>query len=422
MIYIGPASFLKGTIDLPGSKSYSIRAFLIAACGGTSLIKNPSDCDDARVAMNVANFLGTHFIESRNTIWKSASVSNAVPFKMIKVKESGTVLRFLLPLLALKRQPIIITGEGTLKGRPNHFLLETLRQRGVHIKGKGAKESIPIYLQGGQFKAGRITIDGSLSSQFISALLIACPQLEDNTHLTLKGEKIVSSDYITMTLQVLKKAGVVVYQKTAREFFIKGRQKFNGFKNFNVPSDYGLAAFLLAGAALIKSEVTLKGHLKDDLVQADGAILSFLKTMGVRFIKTSRLIKIKGPFQLRGGTFSLKDCPDLVPIMTILALFAKGKTRLIDIEHARVKESDRITDLRGELLKVGAHISETSNSLVITPQAQYKGSCLLDPHHDHRLAMAFAILGLKIGVYVKDIQCTAKSYPKFMKDLKSLIC
>ena len=176
----------------------------------------------------------------------------------------------------------------------------------------------------------------------------------------------------------------------------------------------------MAAAALLPSEVTLKGYLNDDFIQADGAVLNLLRKMGVKFRKTGRAVTIQGPFKLRGGNFSLKNCPDLVPIMAVLALFAEGTTRLSDIAHARAKESDRISDLRAELLKVGASIEESANALVILPRAGYKENILLDPHHDHRLAMAFSILGLKIGARIKDIECTHKSYPGFVKDLLTI--
>jgi len=156
------------------------------------------------------------------------------------------------------------------------------------------------------------------------------------------------------------------------------------------------------------------------LVQSDGHIFGFLGRMGVKFKKTNRAIKIKGPFNLKGGVFSLKNCPDLVPIMSVLALFAKGKTKLVDIRHARAKESDRISDLRNELLKVGARVTETNDALTIEPRATYKKGQLLDSHHDHRLAMAFTVLGLKIGCRVKGIESSRKSYPSFVNDMKSL--
>ena len=163
-----------------------------------------------------------------------------------------------------------------------------------------------------------------------------------------------------------------------------------------------------------------RGIWMKSLIQSDGHILEFLRRMGVDFKKTNRAIKIKGPFDLKGGVFSLKNCPDLVPIMSVLALFAKGKTKLVGIHHARAKESDRISDLRKELLKVGACVTETKDALTIEPRAVYKTGQLLDSHHDHRLAMAFTVLGVKIGCRVKGIESSHKSYPDFVKDMKAL--
>ena len=295
---------------------------------------------------------------------------------------------------------------------------------GVQIRGRGVNETVPVKISGGRLHGGRFSIDGSLSSQFISALLIACPQLKEDTYLELKG-KPVSQTYITMTQQILKKAGILVGSVAARKhqakmFYIKGNQKFRGLKQFIIPFDYGLAAFFLAAAALMKSNLILKGHLRDDLIQADGKILFILKKMGVRFLKTNRDIKIAGPFHLKGGNFSLADAPDLVPIVSVLALFAKGKTRLYDIAHVRAKESDRISDLRKELCKIGADISEAHNELVINPLPDYRQGIVLNPHRDHRLAMSFCVLGLRLGVKIKDIECINKSYPAFVRDFRSL--
>lgn len=154
--------------------------------------------------------------------------------------------------------------------------------------------------------------------------------------------------------------------------------------------------------------------------QADSHILRLLEKMGVKFQKTSKSIRMKGPFDLKGGNFFLKDCSDLVPVMSILALFADGPTRLSDIGHARVKESDRISDLGQELRKIGAKVEEKRNRIIIYPRPQYKADGLLDPHYDHRLAMSFAVLGSKLGVHVQDIECVSKSYPGFVRDIKSL--
>jgi 3-phosphoshikimate 1-carboxyvinyltransferase len=404
---------IKGAVVLPASKSYSIRAHFVAACGGRSRIVGASDCDDAKVARTVAQQL-----------------SRGACAHTFDVGESGTSLRFLLPLLPYFSTMAKVTGRGTLVGRPNHHLCAALRAHGLDIKGSGVKESVPITFKGGKVPCGCVKIDGSLSSQFISALMIAAPLSGGDMRLVMTGKTLVSQDYVTMTRQILARAGIRVLVRGKREFFIPGAQTFKGLKDFHVPSDYGLAAFFMAAAALVPSDVTLKGYFDDRLVQSDGAILRFLKHMGVKMVRTSTAIRIKGPFDFKGGTFSLRDCPDLVPIMAVMAMFAKGVTRLKDIGHARVKESDRISDLRRELQKVGADIEEKPDELIIRGQGNFPsplwggvrgGGIVLDPHHDHRLAMAFAVLGLKVGITVKDVECTSKSYPGFVKDFKKIL-
>lgn len=422
-LIVKPSPEFKGSIWLPASKSYSIRAFMVAACGGSSVIVRPSNCNDALVAMRVARTLGARIKRTSHASvdrWQVVAYPNKVPPFEINVRESGTVLRFLLPLIALRGKAVTVVGEGSLKGRPNLYLTRALRRRGVLIQGKGANESVPVRMRNGVLKGGIIAIDGSVSSQFISALLIACPQLPQDSHLVLRGKQIVSTDYITMTQQILRCAGIRIEQKSSRQYKIRGNQNFKGLKNFTVPSDYGLAAFHMAAAVLSDSQVTLKGCISGKFLQADGHIVPLLRKMGARISISSKQVSIKGPFALKGGVFSLKNCPDLVPVMCILALFARGRTRLTHIAHARLKESDRISDLRRELAKVGACIRETRDTLTVVPQTSYKQNRLLNPHNDHRLAMAFSVLGMKLGVRVKDIECTRKSYPNFVRDFKAL--
>ncbi|MDO8675985.1 MAG: 3-phosphoshikimate 1-carboxyvinyltransferase [Candidatus Omnitrophota bacterium] len=405
---VKPVRALQGVLDLPASKSYTIRAFFIAACGGSSSIIGPSGGDDAVVAQRVARVL---------------SRGRACPARTVfDVGESGTTLRFLLPLLSFLGHPAVVKGKGTLVGRPNHHLCAALRRQGMDIRGTGPQESVPIVYKGGPLEAGTIRINGSLSSQFISGLMIALPRLKADSRIVVTG-KMVSHDYITMTRRILARAGIKIRRgdPSGRPYFIiPGNQKFKGLKNFRVPSDYGLAAFPLAAALLVPSKVVLKGNFDRAWPQSDGHIINFLKKMGGRFTHTDRSITIKGPSSLKGGVFNLKDCPDLVPVMAVLSLFARSRTKLTGIGHARLKESDRLSDLRKELLKVGAKVSETRDTLVIDPRASYKRGQVLDPHHDHRLAMAFTVLGLKIGCKVRDIQSCAKSYPAFVKDINTL--
>ncbi len=420
ILNVKPIAKIQGSFHLPASKSYSIRAFFVAACGGVSSIVRPSNCQDAIVAMRMAKALGCDVRQESLDTWIVDARQIKRGAKRFDVGESGTSLRFILPLLALHVNSAQVLGKGTLVGRPNAHLCETLRAMGLKIQGTGDKESVPVLFKGGQIKGGSITIDGSLSSQFISALLIALPCLTVDSLVHVTGKEMVSRDYIVMTRQILAKAGIAIKVRSQRDFAIKANQTFKGLKNFTVPSDYGLAAFALAACALIPSKVTMRGYLPDDLVQSDAHIMTFLKRMSVQMKHTRRGIAIQGPFVLKSGTFSLKDCPDLVPIMAVLAMFAKGETRLVDIHHARAKESDRISDLRNELIKTGADIRETSNSLIIRPRAQYQSNQKLFAHHDHRLAMAFTVLGLKIGCKVDGIESCRKSYPDFVRDFKSI--
>jgi len=422
LLHVKATQSLRGRIQLPSSKSYSIRAYFIALCGGRSVIIDPSDCDDAVVARRLIAALGAKVKKLRNGFQVIAGAGlRGKKTRILNVGESGTSLRFVLPLLPFFCTAGRVKGQGTLRNRPNKPLCESLRRSGLDVRGSGPQESVPIVFRGGTLRGGRITIDSAVSSQFVSGLLIASPLAKQGTCLVMTGGKLVSQDYITMTRQILAKAGVKVRRKGAREFLISSQQEFKGLNNFHVPADYGLAAFWLVAAALLKSDIVLKGHFNDQLVQSDAAILGFLKRMGLKLNRNSTTLRLRGPCILKGGTFSLKDCPDLVPIMAVVAMFAQGPTRLKDIGHARVKESDRITDLRKELLKVGADIEERTDELIVRPRIIYRGGVELDPHHDHRLAMAFAVLGLRLGVKVRDVECTAKSYPRFVKDFRSLV-
>lgn len=418
-LIVKPTSCLEGRIVPPTSKSYSIRAFIISSLGGTSRIINPSLGDDVRVSINICKQSGAKVKRLKKNIWYVKRVRKINFPKLINVGESGTSLRFLLSLASLSPRHITVKAEGTLKSRPNKTLISVLRKMGANIKGSGHRETTPIFVDKGKIRAGRINIDGTLSSQFISSLLIALPLLKSDSTVNITGDYVVSSPYIDMTIAVLNRAGIKIGKKSIRQYKISGNQRFKGLGNFYIPVDYGLSAFLMAAACLNNSKVVLQAT-RDNLVQADKKIIEFLKKMGVKFKLSKNKITIKGPVRLRGGDFDCKDCPDLVPVLGILALFANRKTRLHGIGHLRIKESDRISDFRAELMKVGARVEESRDELVIFPVKEFKRNCIINPHNDHRLAMAFAILGTKIGITINNIECINKSYPKFLSDLRQL--
>ena len=417
---VSPVSRLIGKIIPPPSKSYSIRAFIIASLGGNSTIVNPSLSDDVKVAINCCKSFGTKIKKIKNSIWKVQGIKGKIKFpKILNTKESGTTLRFLLSLAALSPQKLTIRAEGTLRSRPNKPLISVLRKMGVDIRGSGANATVPIFIDRGRIKAGKIIIDGTLSSQFISSLLITTPLLAGNSSIKVSGDYLVSSPYIDMTLSILKLAGIKIEKQNARTYTVKGQQRFKGLKVFRVPADYGLSGFLMAAACLTNSNIILEIE-KDNLVQADKKIIDLLKRMGVKLDISGHAIKIKGPQRIKGGDFNCCDCPDLVPVLGILALFGDKRSRIYGIGHLHAKESDRISDFRAELIKLGAKVQESQEELIIYPVRLLKRGCLINPHNDHRLAMAFAVLGLKTPITIKNIECVSKSYPGFLQDLRKL--
>lgn len=416
---IRPASNLRGTVGFPSSKSYSIRALIIAALGGSSRISNVSDCEDVTAAIRACRKLKTRISRHGKNSWEIKGIEGDYRFApLVNVGESGTTLRFLIPLLTLTKNKIRVLGRGTLLKRPNHHLVNVLNQRGAKIEGKGKDFMLPLEVYPSRLRGGSIQIDGTLSSQFISSLLITCSLLKEDSRIKIIGEQIVSRPYIDMTLAVLKQVGIRIERPGKREFRVRGRQQFRGLKDFVIPDDYGLAAFFMVAGSILKGKIILKKNRRKDLVQADKAIIGFLKQMGARIKAAPGKLVIEGPAPLTGNSFCLRDCPDLTPVMAVAALFAKGQTRLWGISHVRKKESDRISDLRRELLKIGANIRETKDALIITPVKELRRGCRFNPHNDHRLAMAFCVLGLKLGAVVEDIECIAKSYPRFIRDLR----
>jgi 3-phosphoshikimate 1-carboxyvinyltransferase len=413
-------SYLKGEIVPPGSKSYSIRGFIIAALGGNSKIINPSLSEDVKVAISICRQLGARIARINNKVWQVQGIEKEIRFpKNLNVKESGTTLRFLLSLASLSSRKIIIKAEGTLNSRPNKPLISVLKRMGADINGRSILGTTPISIKKGNVKGTNIIIDGTLSSQFISSLLITTPLLDSDSTIRVVGDYIVSTPYIDMTLAVLKKAGIKIKKINSRFYKIKGRQCFKGLGIFRVPTDYGLSAFLMAAACLTNSRVVLR-ITSDNLIQADKKIIEFLERMGVKLKIFKNSILINGPMRLQGGNFCCRECPDLVPVLVVLGLFADRATRIYGIGHLRAKESDRITDFRTELFKLGAKVKEFNDQLIIYPVNKLRENCVIDPHNDHRLAMAFAVLGLRMGIIVKNIECVNKSYPDFLRDLRNL--
>lgn len=419
---------LRGKVKAPPSKSYTLRAIIVGCINGRVRISNPLLSDDTRNAIELWKKLGATIQEHGrslqvtgfgNRLSLNPKNGNKSKFSEIYVGESGTLLRFILPILALLKGKFRVIGKDTLCDRPNAPIVQALKGWGVNIEGYGRRHELPIkIISNGTIKGGKTTVNGSMSSQTISSLLIAAPFTKNGTEIKVENLKLVSRPYIDITHDVLKWAKVNIKRNGYKSFTVKNGQKIKPGKVFHVHGDYSSAAFLMAAACLVKSDVTITDLVNDK--QGDKEIIKILRKMGARILNRNKSVRIRGPFNLRGIEIDCRDIPDLVPILAVLGCFAKGKTRLYNIEHVAHKESDRISHPAKELCELGASISRSNKELFIK-HSKLRSGKVVSSHGDHRVVMALAVAGLAIGnLTIKNARCISKSYPDFISDLKSL--
>ena len=387
---------------------------------GTSKISGPLFSDDTETTLRAVKALGAK-VNVAKGCWTVEGVSPLKGAKEpIDCGESGATLRFMIPVAALAAEPSVFLLGRSLEQRPIEPLLESLKQLGVQtsIEKVGGKSSIKV--QGGGIAGGKTSIRGDVSSQFISGLMFAYPLARKYTEIILTTP-LESKGYIQMTREVLAKHGVEVsISGDFRRIRIPSGQTYKPCDD-RVPGDFSSAAFLLAAAAITRSEVTVT-NLDYSLVQGDKAIVAILKKMGVQGKVCNNQIEIKGTGDLLEAVdVNAKDTPDLVPVCAALACYANGTSRIHDAQRLRLKESDRLSSLYLELGKMGADIAVDEGSLTM------KGSCKLngadiDSHNDHRIAMACAVAALRAEgeTRIHDAECVKKSYPRYFIDLNSL--
>lgn len=418
-ILVNQTPLLHGVVAAPPSKSYTLRAIMIGGLNGKVTIVNPLVSEDSLAAIDVWAKLGAiiDFKNSNRLFIKGVSGLPKPLGNTINVNESGTLLRFILPILALAKGNFIVTGEKTILGRSNKTIVEALRNWDVEIEGQGTQHKLPITIKGGGGLKGGITeISGREGSQAVSSLLIAASLAAEDTTIILK-DKLVSRPYVDITIDALSKAGIKIERYGYRRFTIKRKQPFKLAEDFIIPGDYSSAAFLIAAACLVPSDVTITNLFND--AQGDKRIINILNRMGAKIKRRGDSVKIKGPFELRGVDIDGGDIPDIIPILTAVACFAKGNTRIENIEHLTHKESNRIKSPAGQLVKLGAKIETSENSVTIYNSVLKPG--IVSSCGDHRIAMLLAVIGLRLGnVRITNTNCITKSYPSFLNDLLSL--
>jgi 3-phosphoshikimate 1-carboxyvinyltransferase len=420
-------SKIKGEIIAPPSKSYTHRAIAVASLGGKSDILYPLLSEDTKATIDAARRIGA-VVEcvdnARKITVDGTEGSPRTPEDVINAENSGTTLRFFTAISSLCDGAAVLTGDASLRKRPNEPLLKSLKDLGSDAFSTKGDGTAPIVVKG-RLKGGETAIDASISSQFISALLIACPLAEKNTSIV--ANNLTSVPYMRMTMEVLDKAGVKVpFSRTANDysFPIEGGRRYE-LQRFTIPGDFSSASYLLAAAALSDSTITLRNLFPS--AQGDSRIVDIVNAMGadIRWDKEKGVVNVKGAKDavLKGIKVGMRENPDLVPTVAVLGAAAEGTTEITGVAHLRYKETDRLHGITEELRKMGVRIEEKKDGLVIEGGKRKKLKVArVHSHGDHRLAMALTIAALSLTeeTVIADAACAGVSYPSFFVDMHEL--
>ncbi len=411
---------LPSRVTIPASKSHTVRALLIAAMAdGSSTIGNPLESEDTISCIKTVESFGAQVTKEQNSwIVKGTGgilfSENPQEGITIDVGNSGTTLYLAAGLAALSPLSVTFTGDAQIKSRPAENLLSSLRDLGAVVSCK-EKEGYPPFTIRGPLKGGKTTIECP-TSQYLSSLLLCTPLADGNTEIEVP--LLREQPYVEMTLRWLDDQFVIYENNSFSRFFIPGGQKFQPFDK-QVPGDFSSAAFFLCAAALTGQTITLDGLDMTDS-QGDKAVVSMLEKMGCEIETGKMFVRIHGR-PLSGCTFDLNNTPDALPALAVTACFAEGETRLINVPQARLKETDRITVMKTELLKMGADIEELSDGLVIRGRRDGSGAFLkgasVSGHGDHRVIMALAVaaLGAAGETVIDDDSAVSITFPNFFK-------
>jgi len=428
---IQPASRpVLATVRPPGSKSITNRALVCAALAdGTSTLSGALDSEDTQVMIRRLQQLGIA-IEVRDqgetlVVQGCQGVPPATTAEVF-VGNSGTTIRFLTALVTLGRGTFRLDGIARMRERPIGDLAAALRQLGAEVSCAGPGECPPVAIVANRLPGGQAKIGGNISSQFLSGLLMAAPCAQSAVTVRVEGT-LVSVPYVRMTLEVMKSFGVETQAAADfSEILISSEETAYAACEYAIEPDASAASYFWAAAAVTGGKVAVSGLSKDSL-QGDVAFVDCLAKMGCDVRHEADRITVSGPSvsgkPLRGIDVDMNAISDTVQTLAVVALFAKGPTRIRNVAHIRHKETDRISALATELRKLGAIVVETDTGLSIDPSQvdpSQVQSAEIETYGDHRMAMSFAVAGLvQPGVVIRDPGCTTKTYPRFFEDLEA---
>lgn len=403
-------SFANGSITAPPSKSMTQRAIAAGLlANGTTTILHPSYCNDSLAALEMIRSLGAEVVRGPEEITIMGGF--LVKGQQLNCGESGLAMRMFAPIAALHRKQITFTGKGSLQIRPVNMIGEALTQLGAGFQSNNGL--LPFQVQG-PLQGGKAEIDGSVSSQLLTGLLMALPLAETNSVIHVSNLK--SKPYISMTISLLKDFGIEIENQNFEQFNIQGKQNYV-VREYTVEGDWSGAAFLLAAGA-INGSLIVRG-LQQNSKQSDVAFLEVLKTAGADLKITTDAVEIHksdlGPF-----SFDATECPDLFPPLAALAANCRGISKIRGVERLKHKESNRAEAIQMEMAKLGIKVTIDNNEMMI--EGGKVSGAFVNSHNDHRIAMMAAVAALNASgpVTVQDSDCVAKSYPGFFNDLLKL--
>ena len=423
-IEITPCGPIHGSIQPPGSKSITNRALVIAALAeGTSTLRGALASEDTQVMIESLARLGLRVEEADSGCTLTvAGCGGVVPNQTadLFIGNSGTTVRFLTAMLAACAGEFRLDGIARMRERPIADLIATLNQLGGDVRSELNTGCPPVIVRGRGLTGGAAKIRGDVSSQFLSALLMAAPYARETVNLIVQG-LLVSQPYVHMTLGLMRDFGVDVPAGDLTQFTIPGGQMYQG-REYDIEPDASAASYFWGAAAVSGGDVLVRG-LHRNALQGDVDFVDCLAQMGCEVRSEKEGIRVTGK-QLRGIDVDMNAISDTAQTLGVVALFAEGPTTIRGIAHVRHKETDRIGDLARELRKFGAAIDEFEDGLRITPPTRYDTfhGATIATYNDHRMAMSLALAGLKLpGVVIQNPGCTAKTYPRFFEDLQQLI-
>ena len=417
-------STLSGTIEIPPSKSYSHRAVIAASLtdsenGKISKVDNLKFSVDITTTTEIMENWGARITKGENWLEIMGNNGKVIPEdKYTQCNESGSTIRFLIPVGLTNENELIFDGKGKLVDRPLDSYYKIFDKQGLKYEMTGNK--LPLTVNG-KLKAGEYEIDGNISSQFITGLLYALPLLDGDSKLTI-NKNLESKGYVDLTLEILELAGIEIKNNDYKSFEIKGNQKYRPF-NYTVEGDYSQVAFwIVAGIISANKDNEIKClHVNRNSLQGDREIIEIVERMGADLEISDDYIVVK-PSRTRGTVIDISQCPDIAPILTVLGALSEGETRIINGERLRIKESDRITSIKTELNKLGAKVEEEGDSLIIQGVPTFKGGVKVNAWNDHRIAMSLAIASTRCEdeIVIDEAESVKKSYPHFWDDFEKM--